>query len=69
VLSVQASDDSLAHWWKGRYTLAEYHERLKAVSDVRLGHIEDAGHMLQHDRPAELAALMEAFLHDPLGNP
>jgi hypothetical protein len=22
-------------WWQGRYTLAEYHERLKAVSDVR----------------------------------
>ncbi|MEJ8834969.1 alpha/beta fold hydrolase [Ramlibacter sp. AN1133] len=69
VLSVEASDDSLGHWWKGRYTLAEYHQRLKDVSDVRLGHIADAGHMLHHDRPAELAALIEGFLHAASGNP
>ena len=29
LLAVEASDDSLGQWWKGRYTLAEYHERLK----------------------------------------
>jgi pimeloyl-ACP methyl ester carboxylesterase len=69
VLSVEASDDSLGHWWKGRYTLAEYHERLKAVSDARVGQIADAGHMLHHDRPAELAALIEEFLHTPSTNP
>jgi len=63
VLSVEASDDSLGSWWKGRYTLAEYHERLSAVSDVRVGRIADAGHMLHHDRPAELATLIEEFLH------
>jgi pimeloyl-ACP methyl ester carboxylesterase len=62
VLAVEASDDSLAQWWQGRYTLAEYHERLKAVSDLRLGRIEDAGHMLHHDQPEKLALLIEAFL-------
>jgi pimeloyl-ACP methyl ester carboxylesterase len=62
VLAVEASDDSLGQWWQGRYTLAEYHERLKAVSDVRLGRIEDAGHMLHHDQPEKLALLIEAFL-------
>jgi pimeloyl-ACP methyl ester carboxylesterase len=63
VLSVEASDDSLGHWWKGRYSLAEYHERLTAVSDVRLSQVADSGHMLQHDQPAALAELIEAFVH------
>jgi pimeloyl-ACP methyl ester carboxylesterase len=62
VLAVEASDDSLGGWWKGKYTLAEYHQRLKSVSDVRLGRIQDAGHMLHHDQPAELARLIEEFL-------
>ena len=62
LLAVEASDDSLGQWWQGRYTLAEYHERLKSVSDVRLGHIQDAGHMLHHDQPIALALLIEEFL-------
>ena len=62
VLSVEASDDSLAGWWQSSYTLAEYHERLKAVSDVRLGHVQDAGHMLHHDQPHSVARLIEDFL-------
>jgi pimeloyl-ACP methyl ester carboxylesterase len=62
VLAVEASDDSLSKWWQGRFTLAEYHERLKAVSDVRMGKIKDAGHMLHHDQPQQLAQLIEEFL-------
>ena len=62
VLAVEASDDSLGQWWQGRFTLAEYHERLKAVSDLRIGRIEDAGHMLHHDQPEQLATLIEEFL-------
>jgi pimeloyl-ACP methyl ester carboxylesterase len=62
VLAVEASDDSLSKWWQGRFTLAEYHERLKAVSDMRLGKIHDAGHMLHHDQPQQLAQLIEEFL-------
>ena len=62
VLAVEASDDSLGQWWQGRFTLAEYHERLKDVSDVRVGRIEDAGHMLHHDQPEQLARLIEDFL-------
>jgi pimeloyl-ACP methyl ester carboxylesterase len=62
VLAVEASDDSLGQWWQGRFTLAEYHERLKSVSDVRLGRVEDAGHMLHHDQPETVARLIEEFL-------
>lgn len=61
-LSVEAGDDSLDQWWKGKYTLAQYHERLKSVPDCRCAVVQDAGHMLHHDQPGQLAGLLEAFL-------
>jgi pimeloyl-ACP methyl ester carboxylesterase len=61
-LAVEASDDSLGLWWKGRYTLDEYHERLKAVPDCRTAQVADAGHMLHHDQPQAVARLIEQFL-------
>ena len=64
-LSVQASDNSLERWWQGKYTLAEYHERLKSVPRVEHGHVPDAGHMLHHDQPQRLAQLLEKFLINP----
>ena len=62
VLSVTASDDSLSQWWKGMFTLAEYHERIQNIQDVRSAVIDDAGHMLHHDQPQALARLIEGFL-------
>ena len=62
VLAVEASDDSLSQWWQHRYTLAEYHERLKSVPDCRIARVEDAGHMLHHDQPARVAQLVDQFL-------
>lgn len=62
VLAVEASDDSMARWWKGSYTLADYHERLREVPDVRSAVIQNAGHMLHHDQPETLARLIEGFL-------
>jgi pimeloyl-ACP methyl ester carboxylesterase len=62
VLSVEASDNSLELWWKGKFTLAEFHERLKSVPQVEIARIEDAGHMMHHDQPEILAALIERFL-------
>jgi pimeloyl-ACP methyl ester carboxylesterase len=61
-LAVEATDDSLGQWWQGKYTLNEYHERLKSVPDCRIAVVQDAGHMLQHDQPEALAALIEEFL-------
>ena len=62
VLSVVASDDSLGQWWKGRFTLDEYRERLRHVPQLTEAHIDAAGHMLHHDQPERLAALIEDFL-------
>jgi pimeloyl-ACP methyl ester carboxylesterase len=62
VLSVTASDDSLSLWWKGRFTLAEFHERMRAVPHLRIAKVNDAGHMMHHDQPEALARLIENFL-------
>jgi pimeloyl-ACP methyl ester carboxylesterase len=66
VLSVTASDDSLSLWWKGRFTLAEYHERLAVVPQLTSVVVNDAGHMLHHDQPQVLAACIENFLGQDL---
>ena len=65
VLAVEASDDSLSQWWKGKYTLEEYHQRLQAVPQHTVARIEDAGHMLHHDQPQVLAQMLEDFLSLP----
>ncbi len=62
VLAIEASDDSLGRWWKGRYSLQEYHQRLTHVHDCRTAVVQDAGHMLHHDQPQAVAALIEAFI-------
>ncbi|WP_066273311.1 alpha/beta fold hydrolase [Hydrogenophaga palleronii] len=61
VLSVTASDDSLSQWWKGTYTLDQYKERVRAVPTLQSAEVLDAGHMMHHDQPVELARLIEAF--------
>ncbi|MCV0440272.1 MAG: alpha/beta hydrolase [Hydrogenophaga sp.] len=63
VLSVTASDDSLGLWWKGKFTLAQFQERIQAVPQLRSAVVRDAGHMMHHDQPAELAQLMDEFLN------
>ena len=62
VLAVEASDDSLGQWWKERYSLDEYHERLTHVPNCRVAVVQDAGHMLHHDQPEAVARLIEEFL-------
>ena len=62
VLAVEASDNSLDLWWKGKFTLAQYHERIKSVPNVEIALINDAGHMMHHDQPEVLAVLIERFI-------
>jgi pimeloyl-ACP methyl ester carboxylesterase len=66
LLAVEASDDSLGQWWKGKYTLDEYHQRLQSVPTHRIARIDDAGHMLHHDQPEVLAQLLEPFVQSPV---
>lgn len=61
VLALEASDDSLGQWWKDRFDLAEYHARLQSVPRCEIGRIEDAGHMLHHDQPQQVARRIEDF--------
>jgi pimeloyl-ACP methyl ester carboxylesterase len=65
VLNVEASDNSMDLWWKGRYTLDEFHERIQSVKNLRTVVIQEAGHMMHHDQPLELARHIEAFLNQP----
>jgi pimeloyl-ACP methyl ester carboxylesterase len=61
-LWVEAGDDSLSQWWQAKFTLAEFHERLRAVAHVRKAVVPEAGHMLHHDQPALLGRLIEEFI-------
>jgi pimeloyl-ACP methyl ester carboxylesterase len=63
VLWVEA-DDTEAWRWMGAKEKAriEIDRRIRFISDVRTATIEDAGHMLHHDQPEALAALIEQFL-------
>lgn len=62
VLMVEASDGSLKDAWRGRYTQAEFDERIAHVPNLKRERIQDAGHMLHHDQPKVLAGLLEHFL-------
>ncbi len=40
----------------------EFDERMAAYPDLRIEHVDDAGHNVHHDQPERLAALIEAFM-------
>ena len=61
-LCVVAQEDSLSQWWKGKYTLDEFKQRIACVPHLKHAVVGDAGHMLHHDQPEKLAALIEDFL-------
>lgn len=62
VLSVVGNETDLSQWWGNRYTLEEFQQRLQAVPQVRSERVDGAAHMLHHDQPERLAALIESFL-------
>ena len=59
VLCVSANQSEMLTKW---ITAAEYRDRLTHFKNVKEASIDNAGHMLQHDQPEQLAALIEAFL-------
>jgi pimeloyl-ACP methyl ester carboxylesterase len=62
VLNIEAQTNEMQQWYQGRYTLEEFHERLKHVPHCRTVTIADAAHMMHHDQPQVLAQTLEAFL-------
>ena len=61
-LFVDAEENSLEKWHDGKFTRADFDERLKVVPNLTRARIMDAGHMLHHDQPGELARLIENFV-------
>ena len=62
LLWVQAEHTDITKWWHGRMTIDEFHQRLAVVPQVRRERLAAAGHMLHHDQPEALAALLADFL-------
>ena len=63
LLVLEAEADSLGQWYRhGEYTRAQFHQRLQVLPHCRIERLPEAGHMLHHDQPEALAALLEEFL-------
>jgi pimeloyl-ACP methyl ester carboxylesterase len=61
-LFVMAERTEAQGWWGGHMTLEHALGRLDAVPQLQRQHVAHAGHMLHHDQPEALAALLAAFL-------
>ena len=64
VLWLEGDRTDISVWWGDRYSKEEFHRRLDLVADVDRHVVGPAGHMLHHDRPEDIAALIEAFLSE-----
>ncbi len=62
LLVVEGDSTDPGKWWGTRYTLDEFHQRLQVVPHAERVVLADAGHMLHHDQPQALAALLDRFL-------
>lgn len=61
VLWVEGRQTDVAKYWGDRYPRAEFEARLNVVPRVERVILEDAGHMLHHDQPEQLAVHIERF--------
>ncbi len=59
----RASDPGV--WWGARYGREEFYGRLAVVPRCTRAVLDDAGHMLHHDQPEALAAVLHRFLEAP----
>jgi pimeloyl-ACP methyl ester carboxylesterase len=62
VLWVEGDRTDVQKWWGHRYPRSEFEERLAVVADARRHVLSPCGHMLHHDQPEALAALIDDFL-------
>ncbi len=59
VLLVRASDTDRFHRFANT---EEYAQRLASIPALEIARVEDSGHMLHHDQPQAVAALIEEFV-------
>lgn len=62
VLFVEGAQTLYFMFFKGDYKREDFLERLKVVPDCRMETLDQAGHMLHHDQPEELALHLAGFL-------
>jgi pimeloyl-ACP methyl ester carboxylesterase len=61
VLHVEAVNSLTLQFFAGNKSIEAFKTRFQAFKDWREKLIEDAGHMVHHDQPEQIAALIEAF--------
>jgi pimeloyl-ACP methyl ester carboxylesterase len=61
VLHVEAANSETLAWLAGAVPIDEFKARFKAFADWRERIIDDAGHMVHHDQPEQIAQLIDAF--------
>jgi pimeloyl-ACP methyl ester carboxylesterase len=61
VLHVEALASPTLAMIAGDVPIDEFKQRFKAFSDWREEIVDNAGHMLHHDQPERVAALIETF--------
>ncbi|HEX5355476.1 MAG TPA: alpha/beta hydrolase [Aquabacterium sp.] len=62
VLFVEGTETLYFMLFNGKFSREEFLARVKLVPDFRLESIQNAGHMLHHDQPEELAVHIANFL-------
>ena len=62
VMWVEGERTDIGKWWSGRYSRDEFEARLAHVGKVEKHRLANAGHMLHHDQPEELARRLAHFL-------
>ncbi|RZI83556.1 MAG: alpha/beta hydrolase [Rubrivivax sp.] len=63
VLFVEASETMYFMLFSGRFSRDEFLERVKLVPNFKLETVTEAGHMVHHDQPGELADRIAKFLN------
>jgi pimeloyl-ACP methyl ester carboxylesterase len=61
VLHVEARNSPTLAWLAGDMPIPDYKSRFQSIPDWRETFVDDAGHMIHHDQPERVAALIEAF--------
>jgi pimeloyl-ACP methyl ester carboxylesterase len=64
VLWIEGDRSDPSVWWGNRYSKPEFHQRLDLVRQAERHVVSPAGHMLHHDRPEDIARIVEAFLSE-----